>query len=223
MFKTELHLHTNGVSSCCDCPAEVAIERYLAAGYRTLVVTDHYHSYYLSQFPSHEEAVAHFVSGAERYRTLADGRMTVLSAIELRLDENCNDYLVYGVTPEFLSATPELTHLRRREAFAKLHEAGALIFQAHPFRNRMTVLPPDGLDGVEVFNAHNGHDSRNSLAYAYANLYGLAGIAGTDFHHLFNQPTAGILSDASIPDMPTLLTVLREKKYHTFGEIAPKE
>ena len=46
MHKTELHLHTKEVSPCCDCPTEVTVERYLAAGGKVIcVVADELEKY----------------------------------------------------------------------------------------------------------------------------------------------------------------------------------
>ena len=103
-----------------------------------------------------------------------------------------------------------------------IHESGGMIFAAHPFRDNMTVLDPTGLDGVEVFNAHAGHDSRNELAFAFARHHGLTGIAGSDFHHEWNTPSAGIMTPEPITTNEELLATLRSGTFRTFGEIVPR-
>lgn len=222
MHKTELHLHTKEVSPCCDCPTEITVERYLAAGYTTVVVTDHFNPDLVSRAGSPEAAAEHLFDGYREFCRLAAGRLHVLSGFELRLEENRNEYLVYGLGHEFLLQNPDLVTLTRREALNRVHGAGGLMFIAHPFRDRMTVINPGGFDGVEIFNAHNGHDSRNELAYAYARHHGLAGIAGTDYHHTTNAPSAGIMTNEPITNEKELLAILRSGGYRTFGEIAPK-
>ena len=223
MFKTELHLHTTESSRCCDCPTEITARRYAEAGYTAITVTDHFHPTLPVVGESWEATVERFMSGYEALRRLLDGKIFVLFGFELNLAENRNDYLVYGLGKDFLLENPDLTSLKRSEAVARIHAAGGLIYQAHPFRNRMTVMDPTELDGIEVFNAHNGHDSRNELAYAFARRYNLPGIAGTDYHHLFNAPSAGILTNLPILTEAHLVAALREGDYRTFGEVVPKQ
>ena len=50
----------------------------------------------------------------------------------------------------------------------------------------------------------------------------IAGIAGTDYHHTTNAPTAGIMTNEPITNEKELLAILRSGGYRTFGEIAPK-
>ena len=222
MFKTELHLHSTEVSRCCDCPTEISARRYAEAGYTTVTVTDHLNPAFRREGEAWEACVLRLMSGYETFRRLLAGRVHVLFGFELRLAENDNDYLVFGLGRDFLLENPDLMLLNLPSAAKRIHEAGGLIYQAHPFRNRMTVTDPKDLDGVEIFNAHNGHDSRNELAYAFARHHGLAGIAGSDYHHLCNAPSAGILTEAPITCEEELLSILREGKYRTFGEIAPR-
>ena len=221
MFKTELHLHTCEVSSCCDYPTELSVERYLAAGYRTVVVTNHLTPAETRREEGWSRTVDWFMSGYESYCRASGGRLSVLFGIELRFEGYANDYLVYGVDAAFLRGARDLPFLSRRAACEMIHEAGGLIFAAHPFRNGMTVLAPDGLDGIEIFNAHNGHDSRNALAYTFAKQNNLLGIAGSDFHHEWNFPSAGILTPDPIENDRDLLAVLRSGAFRTFGEIVP--
>ncbi len=223
MFKTELHLHSTEVSYCCDCPTEISARRYAEAGYTAVTVTDHFHPSLQREGEAWEACIERFMSGYETFRRLLDGRVHVLFGFELTLIENRNDYLVFGLGKDFLLENPDLAHLARAGAVARIHGAGGLIYQAHPFRNRMTVMDPADLDGVEIFNAHNGHDSRNELAYAFARHHGLSGIAGSDYHHIYNHPSAGIMTEAPITHEADLVAVLREGRYRTFGEVVPRE
>ena len=128
--------------------------------------------------------------------------------MELRFDENSNDYLIFGITEEFLRNNPPLYEMNP-SSFSKLaRENGILFVQAHPFRNSMTVIQPWLLDGVEVFNGHMGHDSRNEIANMWAEKYGLIKTSGTDFHYDHVPANAGILTENKIEDMTTLVEIL---------------
>ena len=57
----------------------------------------------------------------------------------------------------------------------------ALVVQAHPFRDKMTVIDPTPIFGIEVYNG--GTDNfRNEMAKIYAEHYGKAMTSGSDCH-----------------------------------------
>ena len=213
-YKTELHTHTEAVSPCADTPLEEVVNRYVKAGYHTVVVTDHYCNIVIDNAgESWEQKMDFFCSGYHAIKKLAHGKFNVLLGCELRFTENFNDYLVFGMDEEFLRSYPELHHmtLKSFSAFAKEH--GLLVVQAHPFRSRMTVVKPELLDGVEAFNGHIGHDSKNYLSNELANRYGLIKTSGTDFHHPTQEPVGGIVTEHPITTMQELVTVLRSGHY----------
>lgn len=209
-YKTELHAHTANVSPCADLPAEEVAERYIAAGYSTIVVTDHYTNYVIENAgDTWEEKIKHYTSGYRKMKEYAKDRLNVLLGCELRFTEKNNDYLVYGMNEEFLLAHPNLHQmtLRTFSDFSKEH--GLLLIQAHPFRSGMTVVNPKRLDGVEVFNGHKGHDSRNAIADAWAHRYGLLRTSGSDFHHPDSAISGGIITKEPITSSTQLIDILR--------------
>ncbi len=213
-YKTELHAHTTLVSPCADTPLEDMVARYTNAGYTTVVVTDHYCDYVIDNAgDTWEQRVEHYLSGYRAMKELARGKFNVLLGCELRFLENFNDYLVFGMDEEFLRSHPELHKMTLKSFSAFARENGLLLVQAHPFRSRMTVVKPQLLDGVEAFNGHRGHDSKNYLANELASRYGLIKTSGTDFHHPTQEPCAGILTDAPIESVSQLLKILRSGDY----------
>ena len=138
--------------------------------------------------------------------------------MELRFNENSNDYLVFGITEELLRAHEDIFSLNP-ESFSKIsRENGFLFVQAHPFRNTMTVINPAFLDGVEVYNGHKGHDSRNEIADMWADKYGLIKTSGTDFHYPHVPANAGILTDEKITTSEQLLEILKSGSYSLIKE-----
>ncbi len=209
-YKTELHAHTCEVSPCADLTAEEVTERYIAAGYSTLVLTNHYCDYVFDYgTDTFEEKIDHYLSAYHAMKKYAGDRLCILLGCELRFTENNNDYLVFGLTEEFLREYPELHKMTLKSFSALSRKKGFLLIQAHPFRNRMTVMPPKYLDGIEVFNGHHGHDSRNQIADAYARRYGLLRTSGSDFHHVSSVESGGILTDKPITSMEQLVDVLK--------------
>ena len=239
MFKTELHLHTPAVSPCCDIPAEEIAERYLAAGYHTVVVTDHFTPAVTRREGAWSDTVEWFLSGYQRLKELLAGRIHVLFGFELRFDGYANDYLVYGLDAAFLRGARELPSLSRRAGCELIHEAGGMIFAAHPFRTNMTISNTKLLDGVEVFNGTPHTDSRNQFANEWAKCFGLLRTSGSDFHggcfltvngkrtwHPYSDDeygnhytiSGGILTDEPIRDTEQLKSILRGGDYSLICE-----
>ncbi len=221
MFKTELHCHSKSISECASVSNEEIIQKYTEAGYTTLVLANHFNSS-TQRFHkcenSYGDFVTKYIKGYQDLKNDAEGKLEILLGMELRFDENVNDYLVFGVTEEFLRSNENIFSMNP-ESFSKLaRENGLLFVQAHPFRNSMTVVQPYLLDGVEVYNGHKGHDSRNEIAEAWADKYGLIKTSGTDFHYNHVPANAGILTEEKITSINQLVDTLRAGKYSLIRE-----
>ena len=133
--------------------------------------------------------------------------------MEINLIENQNDYLVYGMTENFIRKNPDIYKLGIEEFSNFLHENNLLIYQAHPFRNWMSVIHPPFLDGIEAFNAHPRHDSRNSISKAWAELYDMRTISGSDAHQPPDLARGGIMTETEITNSAELLDTLKSNNY----------
>ena len=133
--------------------------------------------------------------------------------MEYRPKNTDNDYLVYGVTDEFIFSHPELKDMDIEQFSSLAHENGMIIFQAHPFRNHMTVTPPDLLDGIEAYNGNRRHDSRNLISEAWADLHSMRKISGSDFHQTEDLATGGTFFTKEIEDEKQLINELMNGIY----------
>ena len=77
----------------------------------------------------------------------------------------------------------------------------------------MKIKRPDCLDGVEVFNGHFGHDSRNDIAELWAEKYNLIKTSGTDFHYNDSPANGGIFTENEITTMEQLVEILKSGNY----------
>ena len=215
MFKTELHCHSKAISGCARVDNAEIIDTFTKAGYNTLVLTNHFTRDNMASHgaKSWDEWVDMFVDACEELKSQAKGKLNILLGMELRFDENCNDYLVFGITRDFLKKYPDLTGMNPYSFHDIAKENGCLLIQAHPFRNGMTVIRPDVLDGVEVFNGHFGHDSRNEIAEAWADKFGLIKTAGTDFHYITSPANGGIFTEEEITTEAQLVEILKSGNY----------
>lgn len=215
MFKTELHCHSNDISQCARVNTKEIIDTFVNGGYSTLVLANHLNKYTMDVVcPNDWEGfVNKYYDAYEKLKNDAKGKLNILFGAELRFNENCNDYLLFGLTKEFLLAHSEIFTLNP-EGFHKLaQENGILFIQAHPFRNGMTVIYPGHLDGVEVFNGHMGHDSRNDIATQWAEKFNLIKTSGTDYHYITSPANGGIFTENEITKMSQLVEILKSGNY----------
>ena len=220
-YKTELHCHSGVVSACGHLSPERLIERYLEHGYTTLVITDHLSRYTFDRTnyqggEDWNEKVDFFMSSYRLLQNAAKGRINVLLGMEARLHkQHATDFLVYGVTEEFLRAHTGLLSYHLKDFSAAIRDAGLLLVQAHPFRNHMTVTKPGLLDGVEVYNGHVKQTSafRNQMAATWAEHYDLIPTSGSDLHTEDMMISGGIETAEPITSNEQLLAVLRSRDY----------
>jgi len=220
MFKTDLHVHTSEVSMCADIGAVTAVRLYKEAGFDGIVITNHYHSLFFES--RRENAWEDNVDQLLRGYRIAKGEgdkvgLKVFCGMELSFyGENRNDYLIYGITRDFLVGYPYLCDICLADFRKIADENGLMIFQAHPFRRWMTMMPPKMLDGIETFNGHARHKSYNPAVELYAELNGFKHIAGSDCHDITNVGTSGIMTEHPVATDEELVDVIRSQDFEIY-------
>lgn len=195
MYRYETHLHTSLVSACSRFTPEEIVEKYVRLGYRGLFVTDHFLNGNTSvpkELPW-KERVARYAEGCRAVKQASEGALDVFFGIES--SNQGADILAYGLDEKWYSAHPEIMDLSPRDFCLYLRKAGALVVQAHPYReafylDRMTLLP-FAVDGVEAVNACEKERS-NGLAHTLADAYGLKTTGGSDIHRKDQRELAGM-------------------------------
>ena len=222
-YVTELHCHSGEVSNCASATAQQIVDSYCAAGYTTVVLTNHFsrHTFGYSSLQkfkgdpeNHDDRVDFFLSGVEALKEAADGKLNILLGAEVKLNTDDNDYLVYGIDEYFLRFHENIMEMRVASLYHEIEAIGGLLIQPHPFRNSVRITKPENLHGIEVFNGSVGHDSRNDVALLWANKYGMRMTSGSDLHHVDrNKPNGGIVTDFPITSEEQLVQVLRSNNY----------
>lgn len=211
MFYYELHAHTSEASLCSHVRAEDYVKFYMDRGYSGMVVTDHFYhgNTCIDRSLPWEDFVDAFCEGYRRTRAEGDKHgFSVFFGFEQKFSDGADEYLVLGLSPEWLRAHPEIRDMGRESFFDFIHEHGGYIIQAHPFRVRFYIpdirLVPYSVDAVEVLNA--GHeDVYSRQAYEYAKNIGAVMVGGSDIH--------------SISGKPKLAGVALRRKAHTAEEL----
>ena len=223
MFIYEMHQHTAGVSACAHDTPEQVVRGLKNAGFSGMVLTNHFYhgnTGVRRQLPW-EDFVHPFVQAYEQAKKAAKALdFDVLFGLEEGIGDG-KEVLLYGITPEFVYAHPEMRDTRLPELSAMVRAAGGLVVQAHPFRVREYIrapweeLPVAYLDGVEVHNACND-DLSNVRAGAFCQANGLIAVAGTDAHESDFMGRAGIACDTRLCSEQTLVQVLRDGDYELY-------
>ena len=222
MHRLELHCHSKGVSVCSDCPPEKQIALYRAAGYSGIVSTNHLNrgTFQHMEGAPWRDKIAHFMRGYHALKAAAGEDFDVLLGCEINLTSPAwtgpyipNDYLVYGVTEQWLLDAGDVRTLSLEALSEMTHAAGLLLVQAHPFRYGTVMMQERLLDGIEVFNGNPGHNSHNQLAAFWAEANHLIKTSGSDLHHPDDPTAGGILTQERIRDNGALLRVLRSGRY----------
>lgn len=192
LFKYETHLHTAEASACAVSRGAEYVPVYKKLGYDGIFVTDHFFggNTTVPRALDWEERIRLYARGYESARAEAErlngddgGNFKVFFGIEQTFQGD--DYLIYGLSKEFLIAHPEIEGMTHAELFRTVDGAGGLMIQAHPFRlrhyNEAIHLHPREVHGAEVYNAGN-RESENALAEFYAAEYGFIETSGSDIH-----------------------------------------
>lgn len=212
MYKYDTHVHTREVSPCGHVKAREVVQLYKEMGYDGIIITDHYYDDFFQSLGkiSWEDKIETYLDGYKK--AVEEGNkigITVLLGIELRFTENYNDYLLYGMTEEFLKENPELYTLGLKEFSRLIEKQDILLFQAHPYRKGMEVADPQYIHGIEVFNGNPRHDSKNHKALSFARKNSLLMSSGSDFHQVEDVAKGGILVSEKITNVKELVKAMR--------------
>ncbi len=217
MFYYELHAHTNAASLCSHVEPEDYVDFYINRGYSGMVITDHFYhgNTCVNRRLPWEEFIDKFCDGYYRAKHEGDKKsFTVLFGFEQKFTDGTDEYLVIGISPEWLRSHPEIRDMARVPFFNLIHESGGYIIQAHPYRERYYIsdirLARGLVDAVEVLNV--GHeDVYSRRAYEYAKNLGMPMVGGSDIHSITGSVrTSGVGLQRKVNTVEELVAELRE-------------
>ena len=205
MYRYETHLHTLPASACAKASVRENLQFYKDLGYDGVFITNHFIDGNLAMGRSHsyEERIEFYYADYEEAKKIgAELGIAVFDGVEMSYGGT--DFLVYGLHKDWFLAHPEIDGMKKSQELQLLMDAGALIIQAHPYREANYIdhirLYPRHVQAVEVFNACRT-ELENSMALHYANSYGLLHFAGTDNHVAGRRKLyAGMESDTPLKD-----------------------
>ena len=204
MYQYETHLHTFPVSKCGKVGVRENLEFYKNAGYAGVFITNHFIDGNMSPCEGgYAERINFYFSDYEEAAALASEiGIAVFCGVEISYKGT--DFLIYGLDKAWFLAHPEYETMRIREKLALLRQHGALVIQAHPFREDYYIdhirLYPRDVVAIETYNACRT-DVENTMAAIYAEKYQLLPFSGTDNHIGAKRPMlGGMASETPIID-----------------------
>ncbi len=185
-FLYETHMHTCQASGCGKSTGKEHARFYKEQGFTGIIMTDHFFggNTAVDCTLPWEERIDWFWSGYEDAKEEGD-RIGLDVFFGLEQNFGFDEYLIYGLSKEYMKAHPEMERWTRKQQLEEVHKAGGCVIQAHPFRMRFYMdrirLGAEYADGIEVANAGNDplDDAR---AWRYGQEKGLVMTAGSDNH-----------------------------------------
>lgn len=211
-YKYELHCHTGCVSRCGRVEPERIIELYRQHNYNGIVVTDHYSPMTFTPNWNPQKQIDFYLEGYRRMKKAAGDDFTVLLGMELRHYASADDYLIYGVTEEFLYSAGNLMMCGVPKMKEFCEKNGFLLMNAHPFRPFRTRCNPKYLDGIEVYNGKTPK-KENDKALEWARKNGKIMVSGSDFHTEKHVARGGIITEEPVQNNKNLLNLLKKGNY----------
>ena len=220
-YRYETHCHSAQCSRCAQSSAQMMVRAYHAAGYAGLVLTDHFifgHTAVPRDLPWPERMRRYYDAYLEAKAVGDELGFDVIFGIEHAYG-NGKEVLIYGVELDFLLVNPDIPDISLDELVQRVHEAGGIVIQAHPYRSRwyvnMSVEPrADLVDGVEVFNAGNTPgDDPKALALAKTRDYIIT--CGGDTHSVEDAGigSAGVVLPYRVRNSKEFADALKQRKH----------
>lgn len=209
-YKIELHSHTSEVSPCACVRAAQSVEMHAKCGYHAMTITDHLNTRNIKVSEKGESELSRYLSG---YRAaLEAGKkhgIKIYFGAEIAFDgDSPREYLIFGQKPDDVGRIYQYLSKSMKDFRVFAADNGIKIFQAHPFRKGHSPVLPSLLDGIEIFNGHPRHASRNDITNLFATHNELKGIAGSDFHDEECLDRSGIMSEILPEDEEQLARLL---------------
>ena len=222
MYRYETHLHTAPVSKCGSYSVRDNMEFYKDIGYDGIFLTNHFLDANIGgdRTRPYEEQIEFYFSDIEEGARIAD-EIGIKFFWGVETSYLGTDFLVYGLSKEWYLAHPEIMQMTRKEMLTLMADEGALIVQAHPFRDASYIeclrLFPYHVHAVEIDNCGN-KPFQNDMAIKYADTYSLPHSAGSDNHiSRFISRLAGVEFETPLESIEDFIGRIKRGEAHTFS------
>ncbi len=221
LYKYETHLHCCQCSYCAGSTSTELVLAYQRAGYAGFVLTDHfiYGNTCVDRTLPWKPRMERYYNAYLEAKELGDRLdFDVIFGLEHSYGDG-KEVLLYGIDLGFLLDNPDIPRLTLDQIVDRVHRAGGLVIQAHPYRERGYIdsrVPPraDIVDGIEIYNAGNSPEE-NLPALELARKGDYIITSGGDVHssRSIDIGMAGVVLDNRVHDGKTFVRALKEKNH----------
>ena len=218
VYKYEVHMHTAQSSACGRTFGADYIAEFKRLGYDGMIITDHF--FHGNTKPDRslpwEDYIGEFCKGYEAAKAEGD-RQGVKVFFGWEENHQGDEYLIYGPDKEWLKKHPEIRDADHNEYLKMIHEAGGLVVQAHPFRERGYIsgvhVHPFQCDAMEVCNYGNP-PYQDIIAYNFCLKRGITMTSGTDLHDVtrLEESISGMVFDKPLESIADYVRAVRENR-----------
>jgi len=221
----ETHLHTCLASACGRSTGKEHVHFYKAAGYTGVIMTDHFFggNTAVPRLLPWEKRIDLFWRGYEDAKEEGD-RIGLDVFFGLEQNYAGDEYLIYGLTKDYMKAHPEMEHWTRRQQLEEVHQAGGCVIQAHPFRIRGYMdrirVGTSFCDGIEAANRGN-EPLDDARAFRMGTAQQLVMTAGSDNHLSPIPEPYGVVLEKRLTSIVDYVKIIMKKEH--IGLHVPKE
>ena len=223
MYRYETHLHSSPVSKCGSYSVRHNMEFYKEIGYDGIFLTNHFLDANIGGDRSlpYRDQIEFFFTDIEEGERLSD-EIGIKFFWGVETSYLGTDFLIYGLSKEWYLSHPEIMEKPRKEVLTMMANDGALVVQAHPFREASYIdhvrLFPYSVHAVEIDNCGNSKEFQNTMAKMYADCYGITHFAGSD-NHIAQEidRLAGVEFDTPINSIEEFIERIKNGEGHTFS------
>ena len=204
-YKYDTHVHTSPVSRCARATVRETVEFYKNKGFEGIFITNHFLDGNINidrDVPYDQNIEFYFSDYEEALKIGEEVGLRIFLGVELSYKGT--DFLIYGLDKQWYLKHPEIMDMDKTTELTYLMEQGALVIQAHPFREAHYIdhirLYPHCVNGIETINAERT-DQCNDLGNYFAESYGFHKTAGSDNHIAgAAKRLAGMISSEPLKD-----------------------
>jgi hypothetical protein len=218
-YRYDLHCHTREGSKCSDMSISGIVDLYRENDYAGICITDHFTNP-MNPLPDDAPWSERVMLSYDIYRKVkVEGErcgLHVFFGIEYSLTPDIEhpskatgtDLLFLNLEVGWLMENKDAFRGETRDLCACIRNAGGYIIHAHPMLGEELRLFPHCVDAVEVING-GVTKACNDNAKAYAQMYGLVEIAGTDIQRYDQQTMAGMETDTPCTTIEELVSAIK--------------
>ncbi len=212
MLKIDTHVHSNGVSQCSVVDCKTIIDQKRKLGYDGAILTNHCQPWYY-EAAEQDKYIDRVLEEYRRGKKYADKKkFRLYLGLEVTLiDKRYTDWLLIGVTEEFLRSAPCLYKLSQKKLFELCEKNGVLLVHAHPYRSDGEPGDPQYMHGIEL-NASTWDIATFPRVREFAKANGLFVTCGTDYHDVDKTYFGGIYIPESCETVVDIARYIRENK-----------